>query len=203
MTDYLCEDCEKHFQGLQTLLKRVNVVYKLNKRLVRGLDYYTLTTFEVLHGKLGAQNAIAAGGRYDNLIKEIGGPATPGIGFAMGLDRLSLILESEKVAIPDERQLDVYLISLGHDSYNQAFELLYILRKKGFFAQIGYDDRSLKSQLKIANRLHARFVLISGEEEIKKGVVLVKDMSAGSQEEVDLAELVGKLTDELNLLNKK
>jgi len=195
VTDHLCQKCEQHFSGLQTLLKRVDVPFTVNKRLVRGLDYYTRTAFEVVHGKLGAQKAVAAGGRYDNLIEEIGGKSTPGIGFAMGVDRLSLILEQEQVSIPEQRPLNVYLISLDHDSYNQSFELMYILRKKGFSAQIGYEERSLKNQLKIANRLNARFALISGPDENKKGVLLLKDMGSGSQNEVPLSELIGKLTD--------
>lgn len=199
ISEYLCSSCLSHFQSVQDFMRTVGLDFEINSRLVRGFDYYTKTTFEVISGNLGAQNALGGGGRYDELIKEFGGPQTPGIGFAIGLERVLLAL-SEEVS-EDRRQFlpDLYIISLGMEAKQKAFSLLYQMRTEGLSADMDFLDRSLKSQMKVANKRGAKYVVIIGSEELDRGVCGIRDMDSSSQEEIALDECLNwlktKLTD--------
>lgn len=190
--DFLCKSCRQHFETVGRLLARVGISYVLDPKLVRGLDYYTRTTFEVLAEGIGAQNSVTGGGRYDGLIEEIGGPPTPGIGFAIGFERLVTVLEQQGLTVTEPRP-DVFVAPLGEAALPPAFTLVEQLRHAGLRAEIGYDEKSLRSQLRRANKLGAAFTLMLGERELTMGKVAVKDMQGGAQEEVALDAVVGYL----------
>ena len=191
--DTLCEDCSTHFERVLVLLGLAGVVYRVNPRLVRGLDYYTKTAFEVMVEEIGAQSAICGGGRYDGLVEEIGGPPTPGIGFAMGLERVLAALQVQN-KLPEEKPgLFAMLIALGEKAQNEGFALLSVLRSQGLPVSMDLLGRSLKTQLKAANRQGAQFALILGEEELEQNVLLLRDLTLGEQIEVPLGEVVEEL----------
>ena len=185
ITDCLCEECSGHFTRLQELLTAAGVMFKLNPRLVRGLDYYTKTAFEIQYPPLGAQSAICGGGRYDGLVEECGGPATPGIGFAIGLERVLLAQEKQNLLPAAQPKTDLYLAPIGDVAQLMAFRLLEKIRKAGFSADMDLMGRSLKAQLKYANQLPARYVAIIGEDEALQNKVTFKNMQTGEQQLVD------------------
>jgi histidyl-tRNA synthetase len=189
---FLCGPCREHFETLADLLAEVGINYVLDPKLVRGLDYYTRTTFEVVAEGLGAQDSVTGGGRYDGLIEAIGGPPTPGIGFAIGFERLVTALEHHGLTIPEPR-LQVFVAPLGAATLRQAFMLVEELRSVGLRAEIGYDEKSLRSQLRRANRLGAAYTVMLGERELATGKVALKDMQGGEQQEIPLAEVVAQL----------
>lgn len=189
MGEFLCADCCEHFQQVQALLESLKVPFQVNPRLVRGLDYYTRTAFELTSDRLGAQNAVGGGGRYDRLVEEIGGPPTPAIGFALGMERLAALLEGQGKK-PEIATPGVFIAALGAEAEQMAFELLYRLRSVGIPAERDYGNPSLKSQLRKANRSQARHVVILGEEELASGRATVKEMQTGEQVMVAFAELV-------------
>ena len=185
--DYLCDGCKKHFDKVKETLKILNVSYTLNPRLVRGLDYYTKTTFELVSTNLGAQNAVAAGGRYDGLVEELGGPKTPGIGFAIGIERLASLMEKDNFKT---NKPDVFIATLGDKAKDISVSLIDSLREKGIKAETDYEDASLKSQMRKADKLGARYVLIIGEDEIKKGSALLRDMENKTQEGININNML-------------
>jgi histidyl-tRNA synthetase len=188
VTDFLCEDCKRHFDALLSFLRSTNFPYVMNTDMVRGLDYYTRTTFEVKSKQLGAQNAVAAGGRYDKLVEEFGGPPTPAIGFAIGMERVSeLLSSSDKIEIPVP---EVFIATVGSSAENEGLVLASKLRERGIWVEIGYAGHSLKSQMRRADRLSARHVLIMGDDEIKSGRLKWKRLSDGSQGEVPIPEVL-------------
>jgi histidyl-tRNA synthetase len=171
--DYLCDDCKQHFDNLKHYLTTLKVPHTVNPNLVRGLDYYTKTAFEVTSESLGAQKAVAAGGRYDGLVDEFGGPPTPGIGFAIGMERIiPLIKDSVKPA----EGPDLFICTLGEKATEEAFRLAEKLRSQGIMVELNYEQHSLKSQMRKADRIGARNVIFVGEDEIKKNVIIMKDM---------------------------
>ncbi|HHV65844.1 MAG TPA: histidine--tRNA ligase [Peptococcaceae bacterium] len=182
--DTLCNDCQEHFSQLQSYLKIVGIQYKINPKLVRGLDYYQRTAFEVLAEGIGAQNAICGGGRYDGLVKEIGGPPTPGIGFAMGMERLLAVLDMQKVEIDLETEEKVLIAALGDKARQEGFKLSGELRRNGIPVLMDLLGRGLKNQMKYADREGVRYVLIIGDEELAKDIIIVRDMKLGDQKEV-------------------
>jgi len=182
--DYLCDECRAHFEAVRRYLDVFGIPNTLSHRLVRGLDYYTRTTFEVLAGQIGAQNALLGGGRYDGLVKKLGGPDRVGIGFAAGVERLVLALP-DALALPEKRP-DVFIAALGEPARESALTLLRDLRRAGVNAQVEYEGRSLKSQMKRADRLKAPLVFILGEDELARGEVSVRRMATSSQESVPL-----------------
>jgi histidyl-tRNA synthetase len=186
--DFLCGECRAHFDAVRKYLDLFGVPYGLSHRLVRGLDYYTRTTFEVLAGNIGAQSAVLGGGRYDGLVRHLGGPDRVGIGFAAGIERLVLALP-EQVDLPAARP-DVFVAALGEPAREASLALLRDLRRAGLNAQIEYEGRSLKSQMKRADRLKAPIVFILGEDELASGSVTVRRMAASAQESVPLAGAV-------------
>ena len=193
ITDCLCDECSDHFQKLQKHLTKAGVKFELDPRLVRGLDYYTKTAFEVKYPPLGAQSAVAGGGRYDGLIEEMGGNPTPAVGFATGLERVLLALEKQGLLPDNNRSVDVYVVALGEAAQEEAFKLVMDLRDAGFSAAVDYAGRSMKAQMKQANKLGAKFAAIMGDDELSEGVVMLRDMAGSEQEKVPVNELISKL----------
>lgn len=192
--DYLCTDCREHFQQVTNLLDQVQVKYEIKSRLVRGLDYYTRTVFEVINNDLGAQNAICGGGRYDGLVEECGGPSVPGVGFASGMERLFTTLE-QKAKLPTfSREPQIYIISLSTELTPVGFEAAFILRQNGFKVDLGFTPKSLKAQLKAANKSGAPLALIIGEDEWHDRQVTLKQMEKGRQVRADWADLVAQVS---------
>lgn len=184
--EHLCEECAPHFDSVKSHLDRLGIDYKVNPRMVRGLDYYTQTAFEIMAEGFGAITTICGGGRYNGLVEDIGGNDAPGIGFAMSIERVLLTLKSQQVNLPIETGLDCYLIALGESAEKEAVFLLDQLRSKGVKAEKDYMGRKMKAQLKAADRCQARFVMILGEDELAKKVIVVKNMGTGEQQEVPL-----------------
>ena len=182
MLDYLCAECGDHFDRTRKHLELVGTPYTLNKRMVRGLDYYTRTTFEMVTTLLGAQSAVAAGGRYDGLISEIGGPQIPGIGFAMGVERVALLLAEKDFS----RRPDLFIAALGEEAHAEAFRLMSALQRLGFAVEIDYEGKSLKSQMRRADKFNSRFTLIIGGDELSRGTAPLKNMDGGTQADVAL-----------------
>lgn len=192
--DYLCGDCETQFESVQRYLRGLDLPFTVNPRMVRGLDYYTKTTFELVTDRLGSQSAVAAGGRYDGLIRDLGGPSLPGIGFAMGLERLVLLKESDRIE-PEGPEL--FLAALGDEAAERAFLLMSKLQRQGIRVEMSYQGKSLKAQMRRADKLGSRFVLILGEEELQKEVAPLRDMAGGEQREISLAGDAGELAERL------
>jgi histidyl-tRNA synthetase len=190
VADCLCPECHEHFEGLKKLLDHANISYQLNPRLVRGLDYYTKTAFEIQYAPLGAQSAVCGGGRYDGLIAECGGPMTPGIGLAIGLERVLLALEKQDLLPVSLDKLDVYVAALDATAIPVAFNLALQLRNCGLAADLDTMGRSLKAQMKQANKRNANFVALLGAEEIESGKVTMKNMQSGEQQLVALADAI-------------
>lgn len=191
MLDHLCDDCRAHFERVKELLGRFGVPFVVDTRIVRGLDYYTKTVFEIQSPHLGSQNTVCGGGRYDGLVEMLGGDPVPGVGFGLGIERLVLHLEALGKVVPGAGPADVFLATMGPAAVDAALPVLYQLRHAGVAAETDYLGRSLKSQMKYAGRLGARFVAIIGEDELARGAVTLKDMASGQQTEVrlDAAEL--------------
>ena len=189
--DHLCAACREHFDIVQRLLHETGVDYTLNPRMVRGLDYYCRTTFEWVTGQLGSQNAVAAGGRYDGLVKDLGGPSIPGVGFAIGMERLVLLLQMKR----SNEQLGptVYVVWVGTRARDWLFPMVHRLRRKGLIVEMEGEERSLKSQMRRADKLRATSVLILGEDELNNGRAVVRDMARQHQVEVGLADLEAEL----------
>lgn len=193
ITDCLCDECSEHFNRLQKYLTKAGVRFSIDPRLVRGLDYYTKTAFEIKYPPLGAQSAVAGGGRYDGLIEEMGGNPTPAVGFATGLERVLLALEKQGL-LPDKKNaVDVYVVALGERAQEEAFKLVMDLRDAGLNAAVDYAGRSMKAQMKQANKLNARYAAIMGDDELADGVVVLRDMAGSEQEKLPVNELVDKI----------
>ncbi len=191
ISQFLDEDCRKHFEQVQEILKAVGVPFTLNDRLVRGLDYYTRTAFEFTHGSLGAQNAILGGGRYDGLSESLGGPSAPGVGFSIGEDRLVLALKESAEAV--QRKPDVYIAPLGAGMDREAARLARELRRHDVVVELGDESFRLKKSLETASKMDARFALIVGENEVKSGSFALKNLETGEQVSVPRAELARKI----------
>ena len=191
MLDFLCHDCARHFDALKAHLKELDVDFVVNSHLMRGLDYYTRTTFEVQTQELGAQNAIAGGGRYDRLMKELGGPDTPAIGFAIGVERVVELLEEQGDS--SEAGPDLFMASLGKEAENKAFIWLQELRRAGLKCEMEYRSSGLKNQMRHADRLKARKVLIVGEDELRNGKGILRDMLTKEQTDLPLDNVVDEL----------
>jgi histidyl-tRNA synthetase len=187
MLDYLCSDCRDHFATVMQLLEQTEQGYQLNPRLVRGLDYYCRTAFEWASSALGAQSALAAGGRYDGLVQDLGGPPTPGVGFAIGLERLVLLLgmkEGKSIVRPA-----IYVAWLGKAAQGWVFPLVRGLRRKGIAVEMDGGEKSLKSLMRRADKMRALLVLIVGDEELRKGKGIIRNMDSKEQYEVDLERI--------------
>ena len=193
ITDCLCEECAEHFAKLKELLTSAGISFTHDPRLVRGLDYYTKTAFEIKYPPLGAQSAVAGGGRYDGLIEEMGGNPTPAVGFATGLERLLLALESQNLLPEKNRSVDAYVVALGETAQAEGFKLLNSLRQQGLSAAMDFAGRSMKAQMKQANKLGAKYSVILGEDEISEGVVMLRSMEDSSQAKVPMNQVAEKI----------
>jgi len=182
----LCEECQEHFNKVLDLLTACNIPYRINPRMVRGLDYYQKTAFEIMAEGIGAQSAVCGGGRYDRLIEEIGGPSTPGIGFAVGIERIIALLESQNISVETARENKVLVATIDERSKIEGFKLLTKLRQHNISALMDLTGRGLKGQMKYADKERVRYVLILGEDELAKGVTTVRDMLTGEQEEISM-----------------
>ena len=165
----------------------MNIKYDVDYRLVRGFDYYTSTTFEVVSDSLGAQNAILGGGRYDLLVEQLGGKPTPAIGFACGIERLMMMMESEGFIYPEPEKIKLYIATFGDEAKEKSLNILQELREKGIKCETDYLSRSIKSQMKEANKYHAEYVIVLGEDEIKSNKARIKRMSDGEEAEISLS----------------
>jgi histidyl-tRNA synthetase len=184
LLDYLCDDCRSHFHSVQEHLNALDVPYTIDPHMARGLDYYTKTTFEVLASHLGAQNAVGGGGRYDGLMKNLGGPDLPGFGFALGMERLVMLLDES--TRPPEPPVHLFVACLGAEAQQKGFQLVQRLRGANVLAEMDYESRTLKAQMRRADKLGATHVLILGEDELNRAVAILRDMKTRRQEEIPL-----------------
>lgn len=184
MLDYLCEDCTTHFEGVKSRLNGMDIKFVINPKIVRGLDYYTRTVFEFISNDIGAQSTVFGGGRYDGLVESLGGKPTPGLGFGMGVERLLMVIEAQGIEIPKPKQCDIYIGSVGAAANEKACQLTKKLRDEGFYAECDLMDRSIKAQMKYANKIDAKMSLVLGETELQSGKATIKDMESGDQKEI-------------------
>lgn len=193
LVDNLCEDCKAHFEGLKTGLENLGIGYKIDKNIVRGLDYYTKTVFEFVSKNIGAQGTVCGGGRYDGLIGECGGTDTPGIGFAIGIERLLLVMESQGIEIPKAEAIDVYIATIGENAQKYAQKLVYKIRQEGFSAETDLMNRSVKAQMKYADKLGAMYSLVLGDNEVDSNKAVLKNMLTGETKDISLDTLIERL----------
>lgn len=188
ITDYLCEECENHFSEVKRYLDSAGVEYTVNPKIVRGLDYYTKTVFEFVTDCIGAQGTVCGGGRYDGLIEELGGKHMPSLGFAMGLERLLMVMDAQGIAIPDDDKCALYIATMGDDAKVKAFELLRRVRECGLIAETDVVGRGLRAQMKYADKIGAKYSLVLGDNELNENKAKVKNMETGEQTELALDE---------------
>ncbi|KAB8184400.1 histidine--tRNA ligase [Microbispora sp. NPDC046973] len=198
VTDHLCGACKAYHEEVRGLLTAAGVAYEDDPRLVRGLDYYTRTTFEFLHDGLGAQSAVGGGGRYDGLSEQIGGPALPSVGWALGVDRTVLAMEAEGLLAERPRGVEVFAVPLGEEARRRVFPLVSELRRAGLAVDMAFGGRGVKGAMKAADRSGARYALILGDRDIEAGAVQVKDLTTADQTAVPLAEVVEFLKGKLS-----
>ena len=195
MIDYLCDECKEHFEAVKARLDVMGLPYTVNPNIVRGLDYYTKTVFEFVSNDLGSQSAACGGGRYDGLIEQLGGSHTPGLGFAMGLERLLMIMEAQGIEIPKPRSCELYLANIGETAGLKAFELTQQLRSEGFCVECDTMGRGLKAQMKYADKLGAKFSMVLGDNELAENKAKLKNMETGETKEVALDQLSDAMYD--------
>ena len=188
ITDYLCEECESHFGEVKRYLDSAGVEYTINPKIVRGLDYYTKTVFEFVTDCIGAQGTVCGGGRYDGLIEELGGKHMPSLGFAMGLERLLMVMDAQGVEIPEDDKCALYIATMGDDAKVKAFELLKRVRECGLIAETDVVGRGLRAQMKYADKIGAKYSLVLGDNELAENKAKVKNMETGEQTEFALDE---------------
>jgi histidyl-tRNA synthetase len=198
LVDYLCEDCKAYHEQVRAILTDAGVAFEDDTKLVRGLDYYTRTTFEFVHDGLGSQSAVGGGGRYDGLSEMIGGPALPSVGWALGVDRTVLALEAEGIELPSPAASDVFAVPLGEQARTVLFRAVTELRRVGVSADIAYGGKGLKAAMKTADRSGARYALVAGERDLADNLVQLKDLTTGDQTPVALDALVITLKEKLS-----
>ncbi len=184
--DYLCDECSGHMEELKACLNVMGVEYSVDPFIVRGLDYYTRTVFEIISTHIGSQGTVCGGGRYDGLVEEIGGPSLPAVGFGLGLERLLLVAENQGIVIPTPRPCDIYVAAMGDEARLKGFALAFALRGNGLRAECDHVGRSFKAQFKYADKLGTRYVAVLGEDELKSNCVKLKNMSTGEEMQVGL-----------------
>ena len=199
ITDYLCEECENHFSEVKRYLDSAGVEYTVNPKIVRGLDYYTKTVFEFVTDCIGTQGTVCGGGRYDGLIEELGGKHMPSLGFAMGLERLLMVMDAQGIAIPDDDKCALYIATMGDDAKVKAFELLRRVRECGLIAETDVVGRGLRAQMKYADKIGAKYSLVLGDNELSDNKAKVKNMETGEQTELALDESFAEKFSVLNL----
>lgn len=193
ITGFLCESCKEHFEKLQVYLNDSGIEYSVNPNIVRGLDYYTNTVFEFITGDIGAQSTICGGGRYNGLVKSLGGSDTPGLGFGCGLERLLLTMKAQGAAFPDDERIDIFIAGFGADTDREVQKLVYELRRAGVSVERDTLGRSLKAQMKYADKLSARYSAVMGEDELNTRMITIKRMADGEKHSAPLsaAEIAG------------
>ena len=191
--EYLCKDCKEHFELLKSYLDNLSVDYIVNRRIVRGLDYYTKTVFEFVSDKVGTQGTICAGGRYDDLVNTFNGKDVPGAGFALGVERLLMQLQAENVSQESGKDPLVFIASIGNDARKFASSLSCELRVAGIYSENDTMERSLKAQMKYANKINARYVIVVGDDEIKNNKPSLKNMATGAEKEINTDEIINEL----------
>jgi len=193
LVENLCDDCKNHFEGLKAGLENLGIDYKIDKNIVRGLDYYTKTVFEFVSDNIGAQGTVCGGGRYDGLVEACGGKPTPGIGFAMGLERLLMVMENQGIKFPESKKPDIFIAAIGDKANSYAEKMVYELRKEGLSAEKDLMGKSLKAQMKYADKLGAKYSIALGDDEIESGKAVLKNMETGEQKEISLDTLISRL----------
>lgn len=190
--DYLCEECQEHFSALLSILDKLEIPYEIDGHIVRGLDYYTRTVFEFVSENVGTQGTICGGGRYNGLVEELGGMYTPAVGFALGVERLLMELTSQGIALPGVEPVDLYILSFK-ETTGAAAKLAYDLRRDAIVVEYDIMRRSFKAQMKYANKIQAKYLIVLGENEMETGIVRLKEMNSGEEKEVALAVLAGTI----------
>lgn len=193
--DYLCDSCKAHFEGLKRCLNIAGVDYVVDPDIVRGLDYYTGTVFEIVSNRIGAQGTVCGGGRYDDLIQQLGGQPIPAVGFGLGLERLLLVMENNHAFIPQPAPVKVYFAAMGDEARLVAFNIVRQLRDHEIYAEFDHMDRSMKAQFKYANKLGAEYTAVIGEDELNQGIAKVKSMKDGIETSISLSEIVEYFAD--------
>ena len=188
ITDYLCDECKEHFASVQKYLDAAGVEYTVNPTIVRGLDYYTKTVFEFVTDFIGAQGTVCGGGRYDGLIEELGGKHLPSLGFAMGIERLLMLMDKQGIEIPKPSTCDLYVAVMGEKASLKSFEIIKAVRSCGLIAETDVVGRGLRAQMKYADKIGAKFSMVLGDNEIEQGKAVIKNMSSGEQTEIVLDE---------------
>ncbi|MBQ4110310.1 MAG: histidine--tRNA ligase [Clostridia bacterium] len=193
MFDSVCDDCKDHFDKVLKYLDAMEIAYNIDKGIVRGLDYYTKTVFEFVSNSIGAQGTVCGGGRYDNLVEELGGKPCAGIGFAMGIERLLLVMENTGIEIPEEETCDIFVAALGENADFKAAKIVADLRTAGIKAEKDHLARSLKAQMKFADKIKAKYTVVLGDNEIENNKVTVKNMKTGEQQETSIENIANML----------
>lgn len=188
--DYLCDECKEHFENVQKYLKAQNIEYTINPQIVRGLDYYTKTVFEFVSNSIGAQGTVCGGGRYDGLVEELGGQHTPSLGFAMGIERLMLLMEAQGYEFPEAEKPDLFIVALGEKATLKAVEIAKDMREEGFSALLDLNQRSVRAQMKYADKLGAKFNVVIGDNEVEAKTAKLKNMQTGEETEINLDTFV-------------
>lgn len=188
--DYLCDECREHFQKVKSYLDAANIEYIVNPQIVRGLDYYTKTVFEFVSDAIGSQGTVCGGGRYDGLLEELGGQHTPSLGFAMGLERLQLVMEAQGCNFPEPSRPDLFIVAMGEKATLKAVEIAKDMRDEGFSVVYDLNGRSLRAQMKYADKLGAKFNVVIGDNEVENKIVSLKDMATGESSEINLDTFV-------------
>lgn len=188
--DYLCDECREHFQKVKSYLDAENIEYIVNPQIVRGLDYYTKTVFEFVSDAIGSQGTVCGGGRYDGLLEELGGQHTPSLGFGMGLERLQLVMEAQGCNFPEPSRPDLFIVAMGEKATLKAVEIAKDMRDEGFSVVYDLNGRSLRAQMKYADKLGAKFNVVIGDNEVENKVVSLKDMATGESSEINLDTFV-------------
>ena len=186
--DYLCEECQEHFDGVKKCLDSADVTYTINPQIVRGLDYYTRTVFEFVSNNIGAQGTVCGGGRYDGLMEELGGQPTPSLGFGMGIERLLMVLEENNIEIPKPPVCDLYVIGLGDNAKMKAFNIVQGVRNSSLIAETDIVGRNLKKQMMYANKINAKFTMVIGDSELENNKAKLRNMATKEEKEISLDE---------------
>ncbi len=201
ITDYLCDECKEHFASVQKYLDAAGVEYTVNPTIVRGLDYYTKTVFEFVTDFIGAQGTVCGGGRYDGLIEELGGKHLPSLGFAMGIERLLMLMDKQGIEIPKPSTCDLYVAVMGESASLKSFEIIKAVRSCGLIAETDIVGRGLRAQMKYADKIGAKFSMVLGDNEIEQGKAVIKNMSSGEQTEIVLDDTFAEKFMVLQLAN--
>ncbi len=188
--DYLCDECKEHFENVQKYLKAQNIEYTINPQIVRGLDYYTKTVFEFVSNSIGAQGTVCGGGRYDGLVEELGGQHTPSLGCAIGIERLMLLMEAQGCEFPEAEKPDLFIVALGEKATLKAVEIAKDMREEGFSALLDLNQRSVRAQMKYADKLGAKFNVVIGDNEVEDKTAKLKNMQTGEETEINLDTFV-------------